>query len=381
VNVDVPVESVVEVMKRGRSEQGVSPKHMMPRYPAQISTGMPAWAVPDLTTRPLDVPGLRLAGVDRRQQASMALAAGIPADRACPRPAVLDCRQGRPTAGRSGRVRKDPATVGGGSGAMTAVTTEGGGDARPLIGTSWKMNFTSSEAVAWLRTVAPLVSDLGDRDLFVLPPYPFIWLARRELAETRMAWGAQDVHQDDAGAHTGDVSAAMLVDLGCTFVAVGHAERRYGHLETDTLIGAKARAALRRGLTPMLCVGERDLRRVPTATGVVTGHLTRSLKDLSGADLDRIVVAYEPHWAVGVGAHAAPLDHVEALHAAIQRWLRVHGATVTRVIYGGSIDAGNAEAVLGTPGVDGLFVGRAGLDPHVFVAIARSVLREPESAG
>ncbi len=254
---------------------------------------------------------------------------------------------------------------------MTGVTTDGGG-ARPLIGTSWKMNFTSAEAEAWLRTVVPLVSDLGDRDLFVLPPYPFIWLARRELAEARMAWGAQDVHQDDAGAHTGDVSAAMLADLGCTFAAVGHVERRNGHFETDALIGAKTRAALRWGLAPILCVGERELRRVPTATGVVTGHLTRSLKDLSGVDLDRIVVAYEPHWAVGVGAHPAPLEHIEALHAAIRQWLRAHGATVTRVIYGGSIDAGNAGAVLGTSGVDGLFVGRAGLDPRAFVAIARS---------
>lgn len=100
-------------------------------------------------------------------------------------------------------------------------------------------------------------------------------------------------------------------------------------------------------------------------------HLKRSLGDVCGADLDRIVVAYEPHWAIGVGAHAAPLGHIAAIHAAIRTWL----------IYGGSIDADNAEAVLGTPGVDGLFVGRAALDPLVFAAIARSAVRVPESVG
>lgn len=263
---------------------------------------------------------------------------------------------------------------------MTAVTAEGGAT-RPLIGTSWKMNLTSSEAAAWLRTVVPLVSDLDDRDLFVLPAYPAIWVARRELAGTRLAWGAQDVHAEDRGAHTGDVSASMLADLGCTFVEVGHSERRYAHLETDAIVAAKIRAALRWSLTPILCVGERELWGFPTASGAVIRHVKRSLGDLSGADLDRIVVAYEPHWAIGVGARAAPLDHIAAIHAAVRGWLRAHGTTVTRIIYGGSIDAGNAEAVLGTPGVDGLFVGRAALDPLAFAAIAGSTLRTAESVG
>jgi triosephosphate isomerase len=206
-------------------------------------------------------------------------------------------------------------------------------------------------------------------------------VARRELAATRIAWGAQDVHPEEGGAHTGDVSAAMLADLGRTYAAVGRSERRYAHLETDALIGAKIRAALHWGLTPILCVGERELWGIATAAGAVIRHLKRSLRDLSAEDLDRIVVAYEPHWAIGVGAHAAPLDHIEAIHAAIRQWLRSRGATVMRVIYGGSIDAGNAEAVLGTPGVAGLFVGRAALDPLAFVSIARSALRAPESAG
>jgi triosephosphate isomerase len=263
---------------------------------------------------------------------------------------------------------------------MTAVAIEASAR-RLLIGTSWKMNLTSSDAESWLREAIPLVRDLVDLDLFVLPSYPAIWVARRDLAGTGIAWGAQDVHPDDRGAHTGDVSAAMLADLGCTYVEVGHSERRYGHGETDALVATKIAAALRWGLTPILCVGERELWGIATATGAVIRHLKRSIGDLSPADLDRVVVAYEPHWAIGVGAHAAPLDHIAAIHAAIRRWLGSSGAGMTRVIYGGSIDADNAHAVLATPGVDGLFVGRAALDPRVFASIARTAVGVSGSIG
>jgi triosephosphate isomerase len=246
---------------------------------------------------------------------------------------------------------------------------------RPLIGTSWKMNVTSSEAEAWLRVAVPLLRDLDDRDLFVLPSFPAIWMARRELSGTRIAWGAQDVHPDERGAHTGDVSAAMLADLGCTYVEVGHSERRYAHGETDALVADKVRAILRWGMTPILCVGERELWGIRTAVGAVIRQVKRSVGDLAAADIERIVVAYEPHWAIGVGARAAPLDHIEAIHDAIRGWLEASGAGVTRVIYGGSIDADNAAKVLGSRGVGGLFVGRAALDPLVFVSIARTSIQ------
>jgi triosephosphate isomerase len=254
--------------------------------------------------------------------------------------------------------------------AVAAATTT----RRPLIGTSWKMNLTSSEAESWLRAAVPLLNDLDDRDLFVLPSFPALWVARRELTGTAVAWGAQDVHPDDRGAHTGDVSADMLADLGCTFVEVGHSERRYGYQETDALVAAKIAAVLRWGMTPILCVGERELWGLGTATSAVIRQLKRSIGDLSPADLDRIVVAYEPHWAIGVGAQAAPLDHVAEIHASIRRWLDAAGVHNTRVIYGGSVDAANACDVLGVPRVDGLFVGRAALDPRVFASIARTLI-------
>jgi triosephosphate isomerase len=244
---------------------------------------------------------------------------------------------------------------------------------RPLIGTSWKMNLTSTDASRYLRTLAPLVEGLDDRDIFVLPPFTSIWVARSELHGTRLAWGAQDVHEDDAGAHTGDVSAPMLADLGCRFVEIGHSERRRAHGESDRRIGTKVRAALRWDMTPILCVGEP--RRLATGIGraLVTRQLVRSLGDFIPRDLDRIVVAYEPVWAIGTGAEAAPVDHVNAMHQSIRRWLIDRGARVARVIYGGSVDQGNASVIMGTAGVDGLFVGRAALDPVVFAAIAATL--------
>ena len=128
---------------------------------------------------------------------------------------------------------------------------------RPLIGTSWKMNLTSAEADDWFRGVLPLVESLDDRDLFVLPPFTSIWLARERLRTTPVRWGAQDVSPHDWGAYTGDISAPMLADLGCSFVEVGHSERRRDHGETPELIAAKAAAALRWGMRPVICIGEQ----------------------------------------------------------------------------------------------------------------------------
>jgi triosephosphate isomerase len=241
---------------------------------------------------------------------------------------------------------------------------------RPLIGTSWKMNLTPTEAAAWFAAACPGLATLADRDLFVLPPYPAISTARAALAATAIAWGAQDVHPDDRGAHTGDVSAPMLADLGCTIVEVGHSERRRDHREGDRLLAAKVAAIRRWSMTPLLCVGERTRGPLAAAAPVITRQLRGALGGLDGAALDGVVVAYEPVWAIGVGAQAAPLEHIAAAHALIHRWLARRGATRSRVLYGGSVDLDNAGRIAGLSGVDGLFVGRAALDPAVFVRIA-----------
>jgi triosephosphate isomerase len=239
-----------------------------------------------------------------------------------------------------------------------------------MIGTSSKMNLTSSEAAAYLVALRPIVADLTDRDLFVLVPFTSIWVARDRLTGSNIRWGAQDVHPEDAGAHTGDVSAPMLADLGCRYVEVGHHERRRDHGETDELIAAKVEAVQRWGMTAIVCVGED--RRAPFEQAAEA--LDRQLRLLVAYDLHRLVIAYEPAWAIGAGARSAPAGWVGRVHTAIRAQLaaaRPEGGTVP-IIYGGSVTPASAPALLGQPDVDGLFVGRQALDPGVFAAIAHT---------
>jgi triosephosphate isomerase len=245
---------------------------------------------------------------------------------------------------------------------------------RLIVGTSTKMNLTSSEAARYFQALRPLVKDLTECELFVLPPFTSIWVAREELAGSNVAWGAQDVHPDSPGAHTGDISAGMLSDLGCTYVEVGHSERRRDHGETDALIGAKVRAILRHGMVPILCVGERDEGLLAPARDIVTAQLRGALATVDGTDRRAVIVAYEPVWAIGVGARPAAPEHVAAMHAAIHDWRRSPegGSVDGPVIYGGSVDPATAGPLLAGEGVDGLFVGRAALDPVKLAAIARA---------
>jgi len=239
-----------------------------------------------------------------------------------------------------------------------------------LIGTSSKMNLTSSEAAAYLDALRPMLADIDDRGLFVLLPFTSIWAARDRLTGSNVRWGAQDVHPEDAGAHTGDVSAPMLADLGCTYVEVGHHERRRDYGETDELVAAKVAAAQRWGMTAIACVGEA--RRAPLDD--VAEVLDEQLRHLVACDLGRLVIAYEPAWAIGVGSRAAPPEWVGKAHAAIRERLAAAGPAGNDVpiIYGGSVGPDEGSALLGQPDVDGLFVGRQALDPRVFAAIAHT---------
>jgi triosephosphate isomerase len=245
---------------------------------------------------------------------------------------------------------------------------------RPLIGTSWKMHLTATQAGAYLTALRPLVADVLDRDLFVLPAFPVIFVARDHLAGSNVAWGAQDVHPDDRGAHTGDVSGPMLADLGCRYVEVGHSERRRDHGETPETVATKVAAVLRWGMTPILCVGEARHQGPAAALTDVVPDLERCLAGVPADALDQVVIAYEPVWAIGEGAAAADPAEIQAVHAGIHAWLhgRAPGGVAVRVIYGGSVDETVAPLVLGQPAVDGLFVGRRALDPAAFAAIARA---------
>lgn len=239
---------------------------------------------------------------------------------------------------------------------------------RLLIGASCKMNLTSTQAATYLETLRPLVEDVTSRELFVLLPFTAIWVARDRLAGSNVQWGAQDVHPEESGAHTGDVSAPMLADLGCSYVEVGHHERRRDHGETDALVAAKVEAVQRWGMTAIVCVGED--RREPL--DAVVAAIDRQLRLLSSCDLRRLVVAYEPAWAIGVGAQVASAEWVGSVHAAVHTDLAASApeAAAVPVIYGGSVSVGGARVLLEQQGVDGLFVGRQALDPRALAAIA-----------
>jgi triosephosphate isomerase len=252
---------------------------------------------------------------------------------------------------------------------------------RPLIGTSWKMNLTASEAGVWFDAFLPLVADVTDRDLFVLPPFTAIWVARERLAGTGIAWGAQDVSPDEDGAHTGDVSASMLAELGCTIVEIGHSERRRDHGETPELIARKARAVMRWEMRPLICIGEPAPAPLDETVAFLLEDLARCLQGIPAETLHRAIVAYEPWWAIGEGAAPADAATVGQVHRALHGWLA--GRSADRgppVIYGGSVDARAAPALLAERGVDGLFVGRYALNATNFAGIAGAAIGQ-EVAG
>ena len=242
------------------------------------------------------------------------------------------------------------------------------------------MNLCSSEAARWLDRVRPLVADVRACDVFVLPAYTSIWLARERLAGSAITWGAQDVHPDEDGAHTGDVSAAMLADLGCTFVEVGHSERRRDHGESDDDVAAKAAAVVAHGMVPILCVGEPLPGVTVAAIEHVVGQVRLGLGRLAPTER-RLVIAYEPVWAIGSGARPADPGHIGSVQRGIKAALGPRRGV--RVIYGGSVDPSTAAAILAEDGVDGLFIGRAALDPAAFAEIVHLADRvaRPRSAG
>jgi triosephosphate isomerase len=242
----------------------------------------------------------------------------------------------------------------------------------PLIGTSLKMHFTSTEAGQYFDRLRDLTAGITATDLFVLPPFTSIWVARQKLSGSRIAWGAQDVSTEDSGPHTGDVSAPMLADLGCTYVEAGHAERRRAYGETDEQVAIKVARILAQDMIAIVCVGETTKSDSQTAIDHVVRQLRTCLAPIEPSQRGRLVVAYEPVWAIGSGAAPATPKHVAAVHRGIHEYLcsPVGGGVDARVIYGGSLDPTSAKPLLDQDGVDGLFVGRAALDPVVFARIA-----------
>lgn len=248
---------------------------------------------------------------------------------------------------------------------------------RPLVAGNWKMNGDvagNGRLLAALAGAFAAGQDAGV-DVLVCPPYPYLSQAADQLGASAVRWGAQDVSEHANGAFTGEVSGAMLRDLGCQWAIVGHSERRSLHAEDDALVARKAQAALQAGLGVIACVGESLDDREGGRTEALLRQQVSALAAVAGsAPQDRFVIAYEPVWAIGTGRSATP-EIAQQAHAHIRAVLAASGVAAApslRILYGGSVKAANAASIFSMPDVDGGLIGGASLQADEFVAICRA---------
>ncbi len=251
----------------------------------------------------------------------------------------------------------------------------------PLMAGNWKMNLTHQEAVVLVQKLSWTLNDkkhdYGKAEVVVLPPFTDIRSVQTLVDGDQLSigYGAQDVSAQESGAYTGEISAGMLAKLGCSYVCVGHSERREYHAESDELVNAKAKAALGAGMTPIVCVGEPlPIRQAGEQVPYTLAQLDGSLAGFTAEQIGGLVVAYEPVWAIGTGEVATPDDAQEVCAAIRGRVREVHGdaaADAVRVLYGGSVKAANVGGIMEKADVDGCLVGGASLQVDEFGGICR----------
>jgi triosephosphate isomerase len=245
----------------------------------------------------------------------------------------------------------------------------------PLIAGNWKMYKTVAEAVDLVEALLRDLGDTSDREVLVCPPYTALHALSPLLQETPIALGAQNIFYEAQGAYTGEISPLMLRDLGCTYVIVGHSERRQIFGEDDALVNRKLRAALTHGLRPILCVGEtKPQRDAGAAEQIVVGQVRAGLAEVDAPALANVAIAYEPVWAIGTGDTATPAD-AQAMHMTIRRTLAQlysqEAADRVRIQYGGSVKPDNVDELMAQPDIDGALVGGASLKADSFLRIVR----------
>jgi triosephosphate isomerase len=244
-----------------------------------------------------------------------------------------------------------------------------------LVAGNWKMNGTLATNQALLQALVPALARVVGVKCAICAPFPYLAQVQQLLSGTGLAWGAQNVSQFDAGAYTGEVSGAMLVDFGCRYVIVGHSERRALFGETSETVAEKYAAALKAGLTPILCVGETLADREAGYTEpVVAAQLAPVLAASGAQSFAHAVIAYEPVWAIGTGKTATP-EQAQAVHAYIRTRLATQDAAVAekvQVLYGGSVKGSNAAQLFGMPDIDGGLIGGASLDANEMAVICRA---------
>ncbi|MGB6071061.1 MAG: triose-phosphate isomerase, partial [Rhodococcus sp. (in: high G+C Gram-positive bacteria)] len=249
---------------------------------------------------------------------------------------------------------------------------------KPLIAGNWKMNLNHLEAISLVQKIAfSLPEKYFDKvDVTVIPPFTDIRSVQTlvEGDKLLLTYGAQDVSSEDKGAFTGEISGSMLAKLGCTFVVVGHSERRTLHSEDDAVVLAKTKAALKNGLTPIVCIGEGlNIREAGEHVAYNVAQLRGSLDGLSAEDISKIVIAYEPVWAIGTGRVASASDAQEvcgAIREELKSLSSDEVAAGVRVLYGGSVNAKNVGEIVGQPDVDGALVGGASLKADEFATLS-----------
>ncbi|MFD5868612.1 triose-phosphate isomerase [Corynebacterium sp. NPDC060344] len=249
---------------------------------------------------------------------------------------------------------------------------------KPLIAGNWKMNLNHLEAIGVVQKLAfALPKEYYDKvDVAVIPPFTDIRSVQTLVEGDKLAvtYGAQDVSVHESGAYTGEISAAMLSKLGCRWVVVGHSERREMHAEDDALVAKKAKAALKASMAPIVCVGEPlEVREAGKHVEHVVEQVKGSLEGLSEADLAKVVIAYEPVWAIGTGKVASSADAQEVCKAIRETVTELGGEKLgkeMRILYGGSVKAENVADIVGQPDVDGGLVGGASLDGEAFAKLS-----------
>ncbi|MCA9025190.1 MAG: triose-phosphate isomerase [Planctomycetaceae bacterium] len=245
---------------------------------------------------------------------------------------------------------------------------------RPFVAGNWKMTQTHASAVALAKGVADGAKALVDQvDVAVGPPFVYLTAVKEAVGNSGVTVAAQNAYFEQPGAFTGETALDMLTDVGCQWVILGHSERRHVLGETDELINKKVQAALAKGLGVILCVGELiEERKADQTNAVLDRQMEGGLADVTAEQMAKVVIAYEPVWAIGTGETATP-DQAESAHAHLRNWMQSRYnpdvAQATRIQYGGSVKPDNAAELLAQPNVDGALVGGASLKPETFIPI------------
>ncbi|OQY60066.1 MAG: triose-phosphate isomerase [Desulfobacteraceae bacterium 4572_88] len=243
----------------------------------------------------------------------------------------------------------------------------------PLIAGNWKMFKTGPEAVATAGQLAKLVADVADTEVMIAPPFTALSMVSEIVRDSKVLLGAQNLHWEDEGAHTGEISAAMLRAAGCQYVIIGHSERRQYFGETDETVNKKIRSAIQANLIPILCVGESEEERESEKTfSVLDKQIINGLQNISSDDLGKLVIAYEPVWAIGTGKTATKEQAQEVhlfLRSLIGKSFKNTLAKSVRILYGGSVKPSNISELMAMPDIDGALVGGASLDAGIFSEI------------